>query len=267
MQPATVCLRSLPAPDTLVPNLPPGSHCLVSGDGTDLTGALVHRLRDRGWSVVVLHPSGVVNGGDVPPALPADVPCISLDGGDETAVRSAVAEAATHGPVGAVIYLHPSTSIGEGEPDQALNMGTLGPEDALSLRAPFLLAKHLQPTLSDAAGRGTDGNTGAGRACFLTVTRMDGALGMTGAIAGSPAAGGVSGVTKTLRLEWPEVFCRAVDLDPEMAAPDAADAILDEIDDPNRLIAEVGVGKQGRVTLDTGEGPWARTRPEGGSGD
>ena len=61
-------------------------------------------------------------------------------------------------------------------------------------------------------------------------------------------------MTKSLRLEWPEVFCRAVDLDPALAPEIAAEALVAELLDPDRLTAEVGWGPRGRVTLGTAAG-------------
>jgi hypothetical protein len=85
--------------------------------------------------------------------------------------------------------------------------------------------------------------------------RLDGALGLTGLGSSGPVAAGVLGLTKSLRLEWPEVFCRAVDLDPAMAPDAGAEAIMAELFDPDRLTAEVGWGPQGRVTLTVAVGP------------
>ena len=51
-----------------------------------------------------------------------------------------------------------------------------------------------------------------------------------------PVSGGLFGLTKTLNLEWDDVFCRAVDLQPEMDPELAAKYIVAELSDPNRLI-------------------------------
>ena len=56
-------------------------------------------------------------------------------------------------------------------------------------------------------------------------------------------------MTKTLHLEWETVFCRAVDLAPDLDAELAAQYILAELYDPNRLIVETGYSLQGRTTL------------------
>jgi NAD(P)-dependent dehydrogenase (short-subunit alcohol dehydrogenase family) len=218
-------------------DLPPGHVCLVSGDGSTLTTALVRRLDKRGWPVVLLYQR---TPGAAAPELPEQVPVVALDGNEEGAVRDALVEIQRHGPVGTVVIVHPQPA-----PDRGAAVETgAGPWDATSLRLPFLLAKHLQPVLNAAAALSSGTRVG-----FVTVTRLDGALGLTGRSSGSPIQAGVLGMTKALRLEWPEVFCRAVDLDPDMATDAAAHAVVAELLDPDRLTAEVGWGREGRVTL------------------
>jgi len=84
---------------------------------------------------------------------------------------------------------------------------------------------------------------------LLTVSRQDGAFGFgaMGAHA-DPVSGGLAGLVKTARLEWPEVHCKAIDLDPQFAnAEAAASQIVDEmfLDGP----VEVGLSAKGRVSL------------------
>ncbi len=95
----------------------------------------------------------------------------------------------------------------------------------------------------------------AGGAAILTVSQLDGAFGLAGRDAAiDPVAGGLAGLAKTAGREWPEVRCRAIDLDPALdgADPDeAARLVLDELlrEGP----AEVGFGPAGRVTLELRE--------------
>ncbi len=230
LRPIAVRLQGLPAPDSVEFDLPEGHVCLVVDDGSPTSTALVERLRRLAWRVVRL------GSGETARQTTHDVQLTDLG---EDAVRAALASVhAEHGPVGACIYLHPRR--GEA-PDGAV----LSAPQRARLTLPFLIAKHLQPDLAYAAT--------LGRACFVTVTALDGRLGLGGVADADPVAGGVAGLTKTLRLEWPEVYCRAVDLDPSMGAEEGAAAILAELHDPNRLVAEVGCGRQGRVTLVAGE--------------
>jgi len=190
--------------------------------------------------VLLRFPDTVRAYGDGAP-LP-DLPVVTPDSGEEFAISAALSAVRdAHGPVGAFIYLH-GQPTGEPEVGDAPHTSV-----ADAVRRPFILAKHLWSDLAAAAG--------AGWAGFFTVTRMDGALGMTGQLPGGArglAAGGLAGLTKTLRLEWPTVTCRAVDLAPELEPDRAAELLLGEICDPNRLVAEVGWGDRGRMTLEAG---------------
>lgn len=135
----------------------------------------------------------------------------------------------THGPVAVFIHLNPP---GDG--------ALFSAADEARLKQVFLLAGRLKMTLTESAQRGW--------AAWLTVTRLDGALGLTGG--GSPVAGGFFGLTKTLALEWPDVHCRAVDLAPELSVERAVACILAELHDPNRRLVEVGWSAAGRVTIE-----------------
>jgi hypothetical protein len=65
-----------------------------------------------------------------------------------------------------------------------------------------------------------------------------------------PVSGGLFGLTKTLNLEWEDVFCRAIDLQPGMNADLAVSHIVAELSDPNRLLSEVSYTENGRYTLE-----------------
>jgi hypothetical protein len=110
-----------------------------------------------------------------------------------------------------------------------------------ALQGVFWLAKVLKTTLT--------GRKDEERSIFMTVTRMDGLLGTTGEGSWSAISGGLFGLTKTLSLEWEDVFCRAVDLDTELNAQEGAACILAELEDPDHTLVEVGYGPQQRVTL------------------
>ena len=106
----------------------------------------------------------------------------------------------------------------------------------------FLMAKHLKQSLNNAAGL-------TGRSCFVTVARLDGELGVGAGGGFSVIGGGLFGLTKSLNHEWGAVFCRAVDLHPQLDATQAAHCVVAELHDPNQLIGEVGYSARGRATL------------------
>ncbi|WP_245545776.1 SDR family NAD(P)-dependent oxidoreductase [Nocardia higoensis] len=108
-------------------------------------------------------------------------------------------------------------------------------------------------------GRITPGmSADAGRAAFVTLIRLDGGLGFRSVT--DPAAallGGVGGVVKTLAAERPDLFCRALDIDPAADAGRCAELVAAELSDPARDTTEVGVAADGsRHTLvPGGHGP------------
>ncbi|MDA3648382.1 SDR family NAD(P)-dependent oxidoreductase [Saccharopolyspora indica] len=102
-----------------------------------------------------------------------------------------------------------------------------------------LVAKHAHAALTGTAAAGS-------RAAFVTVTRLDGGLGLRG---GRPAeealAGGVGGVVKTLACEAPGVFCRALDIAPEVERDEFVAELLGEIADAATDAVEVGIDGAG----------------------
>ena len=72
------------------------------------------------------------------------------------------------------------------------------------------------------AARGT-------RGLVASVTRLDGALGFSGALASDPAYGGIAGLMKTAAREWPSCRARALDLEPSIALDAAAKLVVKEL--------------------------------------
>ena len=105
--------------------------------------------------------------------------------------------------------------------------------DSLLMRAYFEVAKMVSAFLhTPVAG---------GRVFFITVTRMDGRLGASGAFNFRRAKhGALFGLCKTANLEWGDVFCRAIDLDPNMSFEQCLRLVELEMKCPNSSIAEVG---------------------------
>lgn len=112
----------------------------------------------------------------------------------------------------------------------------------------ILLAKHAQRGLRAAGER---------RAAFVTLTRLDGGLGLLGEAAPEAVlVGGAGGVVKTLAVEAPELFCRAVDLHPEITPDTAVTLLLAELHDAAADTAEVGIDRAGvRRTVTPGRHP------------
>ena len=87
-----------------------------------------------------------------------------------------------------------------------------------------------------------------GPSSFVTVTRLGGSFGLGGLAPGAdPASGGLAGLAKTAGHEWPEVNCKAIDLDPTLPLDAAASAIVEEM--ARRGPGEVGVAASGLSTI------------------
>lgn len=229
-----VIRKILPAPDMLTFNLPEGHVCLMTDDGTPVTSALAEALLARGWPVVVLRfPLEIAGAGQ---ALPEKAALVTLDEMSEAHLQSCLSEIAeNHGPVGVFIHLAPCQKV-----EDVVAVSFPETEKAL-MKLVFLVAKHLKTPLNNAAQKG--------RSAFMTVTRMDGAFGLGQGTEYAPVNGGLFGLVKTLNLEWEPVFCRAVDLSPALDTDRVVECILVELQDPNRLLIEVGYTPDERSTL------------------
>jgi len=235
LRPLAVRLRGLPAPDALECAAPEGHVSLVIDDGTDLAASLVRELLGSGRPVAVMGFRHTLCSGD-PDRFPSGVVVETAESLLEDDVANALgAIRSRFRGIDACIVVaahDPHSSL-----DRELDLTSRE-----ALRSAFTVAKALHTALSESAQ--------TGRASFITVTAMDGELGLTGR-SGKAVMGGLLGLTKTLRLEWPGVFCRSVDLDPGIDANRGAELVMAELSDPNRLISEVGYGPRGRVTLIT----------------
>lgn len=214
--------------------IPQGHVCLLTHDGTLTTSKLADSLLEHGWKVVVLSfPPSVV---PQPMPLPPEAHCIQLADLSEEHLQQQLANISTHhGPIGTFIHLHPLIQV-------AYNgkMPYVEEEKAI-VKYTFLMAKHLKKFLNEAAE--------CGRSSFITVARLNGAFGLGQNVNFGPIGAGLFGLTKTLNWEWQKVFCRAIDLSPQIDDENSANFIMAELHDPNLYITEVGYGCEGRVTL------------------
>jgi hypothetical protein len=229
-----VVLQPLPPPDRLALDWEQVPVCFVPDDGTPLSGLLAEELTGRGWQVVILQwPQDIVGRSA---GVPDSIQRVSLAGFAEDQMRAGLEEAAkVYGPASTVICLEPAWLAG------SQTEAVAAPIQEQYLQGVFWLAKALKPDLT--------GNLQGGRNAFLTVAHLDGVLGTSGAGNWSAVSGGLFGLVKTLNLEWEHVFCRALDLHPDLPANQAAAYILAELQDPDRLLVEVGYSLQQRVTL------------------
>ncbi|MFN2108690.1 MAG: SDR family NAD(P)-dependent oxidoreductase, partial [Anaerolineae bacterium] len=231
-----VVLRRLPPPDVLDYAPSPDGVWLVGDDGTPVSTTLATALTARGRRVALLRLPTPFTPERQP--APENVREVVLEDLSETHLE---AQIATVGPVAGFIHVEPG--LEQARPEIGPSSTRFYSEEVKArLKHVFLTAKHLKNALQTTAR--------TGRASFVTVTRMDGALGLGETGNFDAIAGGFAGLTKTLSLEWPTVFCRTVDISPQFDTAQTVQAILAELDDPNRHLVEVGYGAHGRVTLE-----------------
>ncbi|BAZ87472.1 type I polyketide synthase [Dolichospermum compactum] len=228
-------LKTLPRPDFLEAQLPEGHIGLITDDGSLTTSKVVHALIEQGWKVVVLSFPQSLVASQLP--LPAGVTRVTLANMSEQHLQLLLQSVTTkHGAIGAFIHLHPQFT-----PEKPGHISYPEAEKAI-LKQVFLMAKHLKATLNNAASL-------PGRTSFCTVAHLDGEFALGHQTNFSAIAAGLFGLTKSLRWEWPQVFFRAIDLNPSLDPYESAQYIVAELHDSNRYIGEVGYGNQGRVTL------------------
>ena len=225
-----VALKFLPSPDHLDMVFPKDHTCILMDGGTDLTPALANALSGQGIKVVVLRLTNALVGDQKP--MPKNIRRVLMEDLTETGIQNTLASLQQeYGPAGMYIHLDPP-----GTADEAFS----GNEETIA-RTAFLVAKYLMKNLTESAQ--------VNYAAFVTVTHMDGEFGLTTSGFFEPVSGSLFGLVKTLNLEWDKVFCRAIDLSPDVNLPMAVEHIMAELYDPNRLISEVGYSSKGRFTL------------------
>ncbi|WP_416984796.1 SDR family NAD(P)-dependent oxidoreductase [Streptomyces sp. T028] len=222
-------LVDLPVPDRLVGACPQGAAALVVDDGSAVAEATAGRLVAAGWQVRVLRLPGV-------PQRIAGGADGALTGWGATELVSRIEELGAE-------RLHLVLGFAAAE-----DLGWA--EGVRRLAHTLLIAKQVVGPLTAAAATGR-------RAAFVTVTRLDGAFGLGGVSEDAVPAGGVGGLVKTLAVEAPELFCRAVDLSPALGAVEAAELVLHEVCDAAAGPVQVGRDGVRRVALTLGEEPAA----------
>jgi polyketide-type polyunsaturated fatty acid synthase PfaA len=227
-------LKKLNEPDWLDFDLPQGHVAIITDDGSQTTAALAYGLSEKGWKVVVLN---------LPPtlvpeksALPSDIERVMLTDLCELHLQQKLHDIETkYGSVGAFIHIHPLFQATD-------TKGIIySQQEKAIVKHIFFIAKYLKKSLTEASLRG--------RACFCTVARLDGAFGLTNLRNFGAIGSGLFGLTKTMLWEWPNVFCRAIDLSPELDTDTSTRCIIAELHDPNRYLTEVAYSNYGRVTL------------------
>jgi len=226
---STVKKKGLTQPDQLSAELAiQGRTCLITDNGTKVTHHLAKILVDLGWQVKVLRfPKSLTA---TPSTLPKGVKSIQLKNSTESDLEAAIGNDPVHG----FIYLTPKVG-------KETSLLTFNRDEESRLKMAFFAAKHLHKHLVESPSEG--------RSFFVSVTNMDGEIGTAGNNRFDSVQGGYNGLLKTLNLEWESVFCRAIDLSPKFSEKQSAQAIADELFDPDLTVSEVGCSPEGRMTL------------------
>ncbi len=225
VQPVT--LNPLPPLDRIEFEIPPGRPILIGDAGSELSPAVARILNEEGWTVVLWRysTSGVINNSNLSESFPR----VQMQNSTDHDIKEQLDRVRDrYGSIAGYIHIHP--------PKKDLK----DPQERQLIKEVFFLAKHLKGDLNNLPERG--------RSFFLTVTQYDGQLGISQDDTFSEGSG-LPGLTKTLRWEWPKVFCRAVDLNPLRSTQENARSVVAELYDPSCQTAEVGIGSGGRVTI------------------
>ena len=239
-----VALKKLPAADKLV-DCYSAKNCIVITDDGHNAGLLAEKLTTKGLTVAVIRNPQTISVAHSP--LSSDIKSYTLSSIDDAHIAQVIADikadlGAEHAIAG-FVHLQPQTLVNNHPLMSCTHAAKAAVDNA------FLWAKHLHPEFAKPT---------SSRLCYFTVSRLDGGFGYLDNDQLATAElnqAALSGLSKTLSHEWPQVFCRALDISNNIDATSFADAIVAElfdIDGANASvdrINEVGISQQGRVTL------------------
>ncbi|MCP4756343.1 MAG: SDR family NAD(P)-dependent oxidoreductase [Proteobacteria bacterium] len=228
-------MKSLPLPDRLDVVPPIGHVCLITDDGTETTPVLAKTLSEQGWEKVVVlrFPESVVASHE---ALPDGIDHLAFGDLDPSSLERTLGDIRQkQGDIGAFIHLHPRF---QSDSKTEVLFSEL---EKQVLKQVYFVAKHLKDPLNKAAQKGPS--------FFAAVTRLNGRLGLGESKNCGAIAGGLYGLVKTLNIEWNPVFCRIIDLNPELDPAASVETVMAELSDPDTRITEVGYHEGNRATL------------------
>jgi len=207
---------------------------LITDDGSGITQSLRNKLDKEGHITVILNlnhkfsrKKNLAN-------------TITLSESTDLEIENALMRInEKFGKVDYFMHMHPIIQFEENNISMHFN------DEKEIVQSVFLLAKHLNHNLADSEN--------AQRSGFLAITQFDGKFGTGGKLNTSVIGGGLSGLVKSLNLEWPSVFCRSIDIQPEIKPNKAAELIFDELYDVDVNNVDIGISEKGRTTYSTQE--------------
>ena len=226
------CRKKLVRPDQVELSMSPGRIWLLTDDGKGLCDEIAKLLLSQGQKVVRLQLQWQLVKG-ARKSL-SGVPDYVVPGCEENSIKDLISRIeTTDGQIGGFLHIG-APSVNIKSLSRAFNKN-----DYETTQAVFTFAKLLQPRLTSPSG---------GRAYFFVVSQHDGELGLAG---NAPiVTSGLTGLTKSLSIEWDRAFCRTVDIDPKCNKVLAANIVLEELRDSATALAEVGRSDTGdRMTI------------------
>jgi acyl carrier protein len=229
-----VSVQSLPKPDRIAFEYPENSTVLITANDEDKANQLAGIFMEKGLTVGMIHLH--TNGNSSSLEKSNGLKHYKLEEHSENGIESLMQNIrAEQKKIVGFFHLESSRN---GKSSSLLDISDEGTQN---LKSVFLLARHLKTPLQEAASET--------RPAFMTVTQMDGQFGLNGYKAADPLPGGFGGLVKSLRQEWTQVFCRALDFHPEMDAQEVVQKIEEELCDADLRQSEVGYTPEGRFTL------------------
>ncbi|GGP99595.1 type I polyketide synthase [Shewanella ulleungensis] len=241
-----VALKKLPAADKLDACYSTNSCIVITDDGHN-AGVLAEKLHAKGLTVAVIRNPETISTAHSP--LSSDISSYALTNIDDVAIAKVISEISAKHPIAGFVHLQPQFNA-DSKDLVSCNVAAKAAVDNAFLWAKHLHAEFTKPLQS--------------RMSYFTVSRIDGGFGYLDSAALSKAElnqSALSGLTKTLSHEWPNVFCRALDIANNIDAKTFANAIIAELFDVNgeapsaKRITEVGISQQGRATLTAASRP------------
>jgi len=225
----SIGLKFIPKVDLLVEDISTLKPIVITDEGSGLTLALKAKLESEGHRVIVIQFDGFKKNSSIKNG-------VSISEINDQNIKIAIDAILAKNEIGAFIYLHPHFTF------SGHNFTEHFKVERQLIKATFLLAKYLQVPLN------TTSKTQ--RATFMTVSRIDGKFGMDKRSNISIIAGGLSGLTKCMNLEWSPVYCRAIDVKPELSDKEITDNLFLELHDTDIRYVDVAINENGRMTYD-----------------
>jgi hypothetical protein len=221
-------LIELPRSDHLEFTIPPDRPLIITNEGTELTERIWTALSDQGWNPILWNfPDSILESKES-----GKIPQVTQTQPGVDAISRTLDELrSSHGLPTGFIHLHPLFN----------NSGLFAEQEEEIVKEVFLIASALEEDLNQ-----VDPDS---RNLFLTITRTDGKLGFQNSESFQEGSG-LTGLVKSLKWEWVDVFCRAIDVSRDLDGESISNFLLEEIHDPARTISEIGRSPGKRVTIE-----------------